>query len=451
MRLKKLTLLGLCALAPGLMAFGTSAAQAEPGNAWVVLDPVGTPHLVKKPLLPVLGAEIENTKVTLLATVLNGTVELEIVCTTTSLAGVHLEEEGKLTTGGKAKFTGCSVKINGEAYPECEVHSAGKPVGTVETGKFKGLLSLHKLASGGRDLVTAVEPEVGQVFVTLLMGEGCVIGEEVPVEGRLVFKDCELKATAHQEVHLVEEEPALTALTVLDDSNASIDGSALISLVDAEHVGLLWGAMGKEEEPQWLVANKEGKTKDAAELPATVNGSATSEELTLSATVAKVPTEVACTAINLVGVKLAKEGKLAAGAKARFSGCSIRIEKKAALECEVHSKGSLVGTIETNALKGEVLLNEGKAAVRIQPESGETLVALRLGEFCPLGEELTVKGTLYLKDSGEEATKQLVVHPFEKGPATALTLGGASATVEGTAAAFLIGEHLNRTWSAEPI
>ena len=258
MRLTKLALLGLCALILGLMAFGTSAAQAEPGNAWVILNPEKT--LVKKPLLPVLGAQLESgTEGLLLATVLNGTINLVIHCSAIQLVGVHLEEEGKLTNGGKVKFTGCKVLINGTEEPECEVHSAGEPVGTVSTNPGKGLLKLHlfpkkelkdkTIDPEKTELVTVVEPrnkkegekEEGgpEPFVTLLMGEGCVIGEEVPIEGKFVIRDCELKASEHLVTHLIEEEPELTLLHVLDDLHAKIDGSALVSLT-GEHKGLKW-------------------------------------------------------------------------------------------------------------------------------------------------------------------------------------------------------------------
>ena len=250
MRLTKLALLGLCALVLGLMAFGTSAAQAEPGNAWLILKvKEKEPVLVKKPLLPVLGIEIENKKALLLASVLNGTINLEIHCSAAQLIEVHLEEEGRLSHG-KVRFTGCEVLINHTPAPECKVHSAGSPVGTVETNKGKGLLQLHKFPKKvlaektdpeKNELVTVIEPLEGTAFVTLLMGEECVIGEEVSIEGKLVLKDCELKAEQHLVSHLIEEEPELTSLTVLDDPNASIDGSAFVFLTE-EHKGLEWGA-----------------------------------------------------------------------------------------------------------------------------------------------------------------------------------------------------------------
>jgi hypothetical protein len=245
MRYTKLTVLGLCAMLVGLMALGASAAQAEKDNAWVILTSGGVKELVKKPLLPVLEGKLENSFGALDADVLEGSVHVEISCTGGNLVGVHLEEEGKLTEGGKVTFTGCSVKINGEAAPECKVHSSGQPVGTVTTNEGKGLLELHLFKKPGEpektELITLVKPKTGETFVTLLMGAECVIGEEVPINGYLAIRDCELKAEVHLLEHLIEEEPSLTLLHVLDDTSASILGSALVRLV-GDHTGLKWGA-----------------------------------------------------------------------------------------------------------------------------------------------------------------------------------------------------------------
>jgi len=239
MRYTKLTVLGLCAVIVGLMAFGASAAQAEKDNSWVILTSGGVKELVTSALKPLLAAELENGSVGVLhADVLEGSVHVEVRCTAGSLVGVRLEGEGTLTNGGKVTFTGCSVKLNGEAAPECKVHApASSPVGTVSTNEGQGLLKLHE----GK-LVTLVKPKTGTVLVTLLMGTECVIGENVPVEGHLAIKDCEGKAEEHLVTHLIEELPALTSLAVLDDPSAQVLGSALVKLTGSPHAGLKWGA-----------------------------------------------------------------------------------------------------------------------------------------------------------------------------------------------------------------
>jgi hypothetical protein len=247
MRYTKLTVLGLCAILVGLMALGASAAQAEPDNAWFIVNAKGELVLVKKPLLPILKGELENKFGVLDADVLEGSVHVEVRCTGGELVGVHLMEEGKLSDGGKVKFTGCKVWLNGEEAPECKVHApATAPVGTVTTNEGKGLLELHLFPETAKEkhkteLITLVKPLVGEEFVKLLMGSECVIGEEVPVKGYLAIKDCELSSEKHLKIHLIEEEPELTLLEVLDDLNAQILGSAKVFLT-GEHEGLLWGA-----------------------------------------------------------------------------------------------------------------------------------------------------------------------------------------------------------------
>jgi hypothetical protein len=233
--------LGLCAILVGLMALGASAAQAEKDISWVILTSKGVKELVTSALKPLLQAELENNIGILHADILEGSVHVEISCTAGTLVGVHLEGEGKLTEGTKVTVTGCSVKLNGEAAPECKVHSAGEPVGTVTSNEGKGLLELHLFKDPGEpektELIGLVTPKAGSTFVTLLMGNECVIGEEVPITGVLALKDCELKAEVHQVTHLIEEEPELTTLEVLDDPSANLLGSGLVRLAGA-HEGL---------------------------------------------------------------------------------------------------------------------------------------------------------------------------------------------------------------------
>jgi hypothetical protein len=233
----RLGLLGLCAVVFGIMAFGASAAQAEAGGKWLIL-PVKNGTAVEAGSLPtnnlaILGATLENSHGILLTKVLGSL--LHILCTAVQLIGVHLMGGGTLSNG-KVQFTGCKTIINGTPAPECEVHSAGKPVGTVETEEGKGLLAL--VAGGG--VRTKITP-VGTNFVTLEMGEACPVGEKLPVKGTLYIKDCVAGAeTKHLATHLIEEDGVNSTLTVLGNS-AKIDGSANVVLT-GNHAGMEWGA-----------------------------------------------------------------------------------------------------------------------------------------------------------------------------------------------------------------
>jgi hypothetical protein len=236
MRYTKLIVLVPCAMLFGLMALGASAAQAEPGNAWVILDANGVKYLVTSSLLPALKSEPENESEILEANSFEGSVHVEVRCTGSELVGIHLGEEGKLNEGGKVLLTGCTVWINGEAVEECKVHSAGNPVGTVSTNSLKGLLKLHN-----NELVLLLAPTKGTELIRYLMGSECVLGEELPVLGYVVDKDCEEFIETHLVKHLLEEDASLTLIGVLDDPSAQILGSRLVSL-RGQHLALRWGA-----------------------------------------------------------------------------------------------------------------------------------------------------------------------------------------------------------------
>jgi hypothetical protein len=230
----KLGLLGLCAVVVGIMAVSASAAQAEAGANWLILTSGGAVKTGAELHAAVIGS-LENNTGSLLSRVLG--INVQILCTAATLVGVSLEGTGSLTNGGKVKFSGCSVDLNGAAAPECAVHSAGQPVGTVETLAGKGLLVL--IGGVGR---TLIEPKEGETFANLNMGEECPIGENIPVRGKLVIKDCENKLSTHLVTHLIEEDTVNSDLWVLnktEEHKATIDGSALASLTGA-HAGLAW-------------------------------------------------------------------------------------------------------------------------------------------------------------------------------------------------------------------
>lgn len=456
---RTLKALSTCALFLSVLAVCATPAHAEKESSWLILTSGGILKTGAELSASVEG-EIESKTASLLSKVFG--VSFQLLCTAATLVGVKLEKEGSLTNGGKIKLTGCSVTLNGEAAPECEVHSTGQPVGTLETNAVKGLL-----VSVGSEARVLVEPKTGESFVTTNMGPECAIGENISIFGVLYLKDCENLISTHLVKHLFEADSVNSNMWIINNTaehKVTIDGSVFTFLGGA-HTALKWagepgGESAEEEEkkleeeklaelPRWLVLDKSGTALDASKLPAAMGASIAGETLSLSSTISGSEVEVKCAAMTLVGVKVSEKGKLAASAKARFTGCGFWIAGKEAFECEVHSKGSSVGTIETDALKGEIVKVSEEAMVKVEPESGETLAGLRLGEFCPLGEEVPVKGVLYVKESGETASEHLVNHEFEVGSSTSLTALGNAAKASGKGIAFLTGEHLNSQWSAE--
>jgi hypothetical protein len=228
MTYSSLKLLGLCVILLGVMAFAADATHAESGAKWLIegVDAASLPASID--------AEIEYSSGSLLTEILG--IAVEILCTEGKLVGMKLEGEGKVTNGGKAKFFGCSVDLEGSPSA-CTPHSIGAPVATIETNNLKGLLALV-LAGVASTVVVAKE---GTTLANIDMGEECPVGENVPVRGTLALADSGL---ATQSVnHLVVENASHSDLWVLSktaEHKATLDGSAWIFLQGGEHLALKW-------------------------------------------------------------------------------------------------------------------------------------------------------------------------------------------------------------------
>jgi hypothetical protein len=236
----KLGVLGLCAMVLGMMAISASSAQAA--LTWLILNKAGTAVELKA----LLEGKNDTADITLLTKEVG--IKFAVTCTGFTLGGINLEAAGKLTSGGKIKFTGCEIYGKGilEEPLGCHLHSAGQVNGTVLTGEGKGELVLHELASKAKEVLTKLEPVAGSTgtFATFQTSE-CVIPESNPVHGVIFLKDCEGKATTHLKEHLLAQGPLTSMWLGADNAEhleTSIDGSIWIFL-GGEHTGLLWGAM----------------------------------------------------------------------------------------------------------------------------------------------------------------------------------------------------------------
>lgn len=249
----KLGLLGLCAMVFGLMAFGTSGAQAEVGAKWLILAADGTTktgatlhasvglevekNALGEPIPLVLHSEILKFKVLFLCT--------EAIADEAKLLkdGTIGKEEG-VPTGSKILFGGCTTDLNGSPAPECtpEDPLAGK--GKISTQPGHALLVLHELSGGVKDDLTEIIPDagLGGTFAKIVLPAPCPIGTSVPVIGKFFLKDCEGLALTHLVKHLVEEGPLSELFTISKTAEhaAKLLGSAWAFLTGAEHKGLAW-------------------------------------------------------------------------------------------------------------------------------------------------------------------------------------------------------------------
>jgi hypothetical protein len=457
----KLSLLGLCAVTLGMMAIGVGAAQASLFT-WLVLDEGGT---ALESLKAELASEKDSQGLTLLTKLLG--IKVAITCTTLKLVGVNLEAEGKLTTGGRARFEGCEGYGKGtlEEALVCKVHSAGTGSGIVETGQLKGELVLHELAGGSTELLTKVEPKEGTSLAVVLT-EGCILPESNPVHGSLFIKDSEGKAEGHNVKHLIAQGP-LTSLYVgahtTEHLETSTDGSVWVSLAGV-HKSLAWAGKHIVEPPltglRWLVLNGSGTT--ATELKAPLVGERDSQDLTLLTKLLGKKLAITCTGFELKGLNLETGGVLTTGFTILYTGCETYGSGSLTepLGCNVHSSGTVAGskTIETNKLKGGLVLHTlagggSEVLAKIEPETGATFATF-LTEECVWPETNPVRGVVYVKDCLGKALTHEVKHLVEQAPLTSLYLGAHSAehletSIDGSGWVQMGGAvHLGLKWSA---
>src|SRR6059058_5420985 len=101
---------------------------------------------------------------------------------------------------------------------------------------------------------------------------------------------------------------------------------------------------------------------------------------------------ITCQALTSEGVLLKTAG--ASSGKLIFSGCKVTTNGGEVLPaCEPHI-GTEKGVIKTVALKGSIVLSEGKPLERIVPVEGTKFVTIETTSSCAFGEKIPILGTL---------------------------------------------------------
>jgi len=171
---------------------------------------------------------------------------------------------------------------------------------------------------------------------------------------------------------------------------------------------------------------------------------------------------VKCLKLKLVGAKLVEPNGKITG-KIDFSECdflslttqggSVVLQKA----CEPFV-GTNKGLIETNTINGLIVLHTptgGKAegVLEAVPASGVLFATINLGPECAFGEEIKVEGKFFLKDCEGKFSTELVKHLVEELKAlTKLTVNGGTktATIDGSALAFLGAPNAGKLWAGIP-
>jgi hypothetical protein len=229
---------GLCALTLGLTALTATPVEAETGAKWSVVNAKGELVEVKSGgLLPSIRLVEVEAGESMLTKIAGSTIAKK--CTGYELLGAKLEAEGKVANGVKVRGTGCSFIVNGKISKPCEPHSPGQEKGILESTAARGLLVLHKLASGTLDSLIRIEPVEGETFMFIETGPECAIGEKVPLIGKLTLKDSQNELTTEKTTHLIEQGPLseVWLLNKTPEHLVTFDGTAFGEL-SGEHKGL---------------------------------------------------------------------------------------------------------------------------------------------------------------------------------------------------------------------
>lgn len=186
---------------------------------------------VATPLLPLLKMALEGGSETMSSKILG--VKIEKQCTAAELTGAKLEEEGRISSSAKIKFSGCQIKLNGTLSKACEPYT-GVEKGVILTNALKGQLVFHE----GEGTVR-LRPASGTLFMTIQLKEECALGEEIPVGGILDLKDKAVGTEATE--HLVAEGTlkGIWFISNTAEHKVTTTGSAILTLT-GEHSGLQW-------------------------------------------------------------------------------------------------------------------------------------------------------------------------------------------------------------------
>lgn len=224
-------------------------------------------------------------------------------------------------------------------------------------------------------------------------------------------------------------------------------------------LALIASATNAETNAKWLILDKEGKAIDANNLHSAIGVSLEKNDGALLTRILGVDVKILCTSMTVIGGALLGQGTIGEG-KLKFSGCGTSVNGVNSAACTPHTTGTAAGTVETKFLSGLIVLHTLKetgltdALLKVVPSEGTLLAKLETGEECAIGEEITVNGTVYLKDCCS-LQMHLEKHLLEQGLLTELwvlkkTPEHLETSLEGSGLLFLTGTHLGLLFSGDP-
>lgn len=214
------------------------------------------------------------------------------------------------------------------------------------------------------------------------------------------------------------------------------------------------GASQAEKGAKWSLINTKGELLQVSEglLPEVAMTEIVTEDMTLLTELLKNKVALLCLGATFINAKLELEGKVGGGNKVRFTNCTIKINGVTNAECKPHTTGEAAGTLLSSALKGLLVLFEGKSIIRFEPVAGTTFLTLQFGGECAIGESCTINGFSSVTDVENAMNVEQVSHVVEQlAPASELWVGSKTAehmaTVDGQGRLGLSGAHVNLKWA----
>jgi hypothetical protein len=211
-------------------------------------------------------------------------------------------------------------------------------------------------------------------------------------------------------------------------------------------VALGTSAVQAEEGANWKV---EGSNVAAPLAPEVVIAEVATEDMALLFKVGTTNVDVLCTGATFIGAELEAGGKVG-GNKVKFAGCKTRLNGTVSANCEPRSPGAAKGTLESETLKGLLMLSGGEAIVLFEPVVEPVFLNIEFGALCACGNKFTVTGKNSVKDSNGELEVEKVTHTVEQGPIAELAVGVNPAIVDGAGVLELAGAHQALKWSGVP-
>lgn len=217
-----------------------------------------------------------------------------------------------------------------------------------------------------------------------------------------------------------------------------------------------------EKGANWLILMSNGEVLTGAQLNALVVGETDKTGILLT-TILKIKTEISCPKFTVEKAKLIAEGSISEGSVV-FEGCTTKLNGVANANCVPHTTGRGAGVVATEPATGLIKLHpltvEGKEVkdetVLILPVNAEMRFAtLLMSEACPIGEKVPIFGEFSIKDCEGKFLEHLVKHLIEEfAPLTELwaisNTAEHKATIDGSAWAFLAGEHSGLKFAGDP-